>query len=929
MKRTACFIALTLLLRPGFSQVSVQRLLTENLVNPIGLDNPSPRFNWQLETADRNELQTAYEIRVSDRNNGGNGNARTADGKAMDGKERKGKAAGGKATVWNSGKILSGASIQVAYGGPRLLSGRKYFWQVRIWDNKGRVSAWSEPASWQMGLLKPADWKAQWIGPSPLDTGATSARSSPLFRTVFQSRANPVASATAYITAHGLYEARINGQRIGDACLTPGWTSYNKRLQYQVYDVTNLIRRGKNAIGVMLGSGWYRGYIGFESQKNFYGKDISLLFQLVIRYKNGRSDTLVSGPGWKSSTGAVRSAEIYNGETIDHRQEKEGWTLPDYDDAGWAGVRREDFPKDNLIATINEPIRKHETFPALKFITTPRKEQVIDFGQNLVGWVLVKIKGHAGDSIRLSHAEVLDREGNFYTDNLRAAKAQDVFILKGEGEEVFEPHFTFHGFRYIRIEGLSGPVDPKDFTAIALYSDMTKTGNFECSNPFVDQLQHNIQWGQRGNFLDVPTDCPQRDERLGWTGDAQVFSRTAAFNMGVENFFTKWLKDLTADQLPSGAVPFVIPNVLGKGTSAGWADVSTIIPWNLYLAYGDRRVLEEQYPSMKAWVEYIRGQAKDDLWNSGTHFGDWLFYRPFDDNDGRSAVTDKYLIAQCFYANSTQLLINAAAVLNKKDDSANYARLLQHIKDAFLHEYLTPNGRLVSGTQTAYTLALQFDMLPENLRKQAAERLVKNIQDYGYHLTTGFLGTPYLCHVLSRFGYTSVAYRLLLQDTYPSWLYPVMKGATTIWERWDGIRPDGSFQTPGMNSFNHYSYGAIGDWMYRVVAGLDTYEDGPGYRHSKIAPHPGGGLNSAAADLQTGYGPLRSHWRLEGSTLLLDLVVPANTHSTVYIPAPEGGRITESGQKLASIKEIGLTGVERGYLILDIGSGTYHFKVEE
>jgi alpha-L-rhamnosidase len=399
--------------------------------------------------------------------------------------------------------------------------------------------------------------------------------------------------------------------------------------------------------------------------------------------------------------------------------------------------------------------------------------------------------------------------------------------------------------------------------------------------------------------------------------------------MGVDNFFSKWLKDLAADQLSSGAVPFVIPNVLGKGTSAGWADVATIIPWNLYLAYGDRRVLEDQYPSMKAWVDYIRGQAKDDLWNTGTHFGDWLFYRPFDDNDGRSAVTDKYLIAQCFYANSTQLLINAASVLNKKEDSAGYARLLQHIKDAFVREYMTPDGRLVSGTQTAYVLALQFDMLPEALRKQAAERLVKNIQDYGYHLTTGFLGTPYLCHVLTRYGFTPVAYRLLLQDTYPSWLYPVKMGATTIWERWDGIRPDGSFETPGMNSFNHYSYGAIGDWMYRVVAGLDTYEDGPGYHHSRISPHPGGGLVFAAADLETGYGPLRSHWRLEGTTLLLDLVIPANTRSTIYIPAPEGGKITESGQNLASVKEIRLTGVERGYLILDIGSGSWHFKVEE
>jgi alpha-L-rhamnosidase len=907
MKKSICFLLLVILAtRQGISQINIHRLLTENLSDPIGLDSRSPRFSWQLTSGDRNVLQTDYEIRVMEQPD-----SRTA--------------------LWNSGKIHSGESVHVQYGGPELRSGKKYLWQVRIWDNRGRTTPWSEPASWQMGLLKPGDWKAQWISPGfPSANDADPSRPSPLLRTVYDHKAGrTVASATAYITAHGLYEAQINGHRIGDAFLTPGWTSYNKRLQYQVYDVTNLLVPGKNAIGVILGSGWYRGFIGFESQKDFYGKDISLLFQLVIKYKDGRSDTVASGPGWKSSTGAVRSAEIYNGETIDHRQEKEGWELPGYDDSQWTGVRREDYPKDNLVATINEPIRRHETFHALRMVTTPRHEQVIDFGQNLVGWVTVKIKGQKGDSIKISHAEVLDKEGNFYTENLRAAKSRDVFILNGNGEETFEPHFTFHGFRYIRIEGVSGKIDPADFTAVALYSDMQQTGSFECSNPLVNQLQHNIQWGQKGNFLDVPTDCPQRDERLGWTGDAQVFSRTAAYNMGVENFFTKWLKDLAADQLPSGAVPFVIPNVLGNGTSAGWADVSTIIPWNLYLAYGDLRVLEEQYPSMKAWVDFIRGQAKDDLWNSGNHFGDWLFYRPFDDNDGRSAVTDKYLIAQCFYAHSTQLLINTANVLGKKEDAEVYGVLLKKIKDAFLREYMTPDGKLVSGTQTAYVLALEFDMLPEQLRKQAAERLVKNIQDYNFHLTTGFLGTPYLCHVLSRFGHTAVGYRLLLQDTYPSWLYPVKMGATTIWERWDGIRPDSTFQTPGMNSFNHYSYGAIGDWMYRVVAGLDTYEDGPGYRHSKVAPHPGGNLTAVSADLETGYGMLSAHWTLAASALQLDVVIPANTRSTIYIPAPEGGRITESGRTIASVKEITFTGIERGYLILDIGSGSYHFKVED
>lgn len=900
-KRFQLLVALQLL---GFfctAQLTVRHLLTENLFDPIGLDTKIPRFSWQLDAPERNELQTAYEIRVS-------------------------KFSNGKTELWNSGKVLSGESVHVTYDGPAPASGRRYFWQVRVWDNRGRGSAWSTPAWWQTGLLDSADWMAKWIQPGYKEEAAE--RPSPLFRKEFATP-KKLRSATAYITAHGLYEAMINGRRIGDAFLTPGWTSYKKRLQYQVYDVTDLVRPGKNAIGVTLGSGWYRGFIAFQGQRNYYGSDISLLFQLVLSYTDGSTETISSDGSWKSSTGAIRSSEIYNGETVDAREEKTGWDQPGYDDSGWSGVETASFPMNNLIATYNEPVRKHETFAPVRIFTTPKGEKVIDFGQNLVGWVMLKVTGHAGDRITISHAEVLDKAGNFYTDNLRAARSQDIYILKGNGKETFEPHFTFHGFRYVRIEGYPGEITAENFTAAALYSDMQKTGEFSCSNPLIDQLQHNIQWGQQGNFLDIPTDCPQRDERLGWTGDAQVFSRTAAFNRGVENFFTKWLKDVAADQLPSGAVPFVIPNVIGTGTSAGWADVATIIPWNIYLAYGDRRVLEDQYPSMKAWVDYISGQSKVDLWNTGFHFGDWLFYRPFDDNDGLSAVTDKYLIAQCFYAHSTQLLIDAAGVLGRTADSAAYTTLLKKIKAAFLREYLTPNGRLVSGTQTAYVLSLQFDMLPDNLRKQAAQRLVQNIQDYGFHLTTGFLGTPYLCHVLSRFGFTSVAYRLLLQDTYPSWLYPVKMGATTIWERWDGIRPDSSFETPGMNSFNHYAYGAIGDWMYRVVAGIDTYTDDPGYHHSLIAPQPGGGLTSAGADLQTGYGKLSCHWRVYNDSLCIDLTIPANTLSTVSIPSPDGGRITEGNHPLAQVGDISVESVGRGYLEVRVGSGNYHFKVTQ
>jgi alpha-L-rhamnosidase len=894
------FTTLSLIVIAGISiaQVRVQGLMVESRTNPVGLDIAKPRFTWQLASDVRNVIQTAYEITVTD-----------ADQKV----------------VWNS-KVESDQSVFVPYGGPALQSGGKYFWKVRVWDNAAKASAWSEQASWQMALLNAADWKAKWI--SVANETDTVNRPSPLFRKTF-SAAKKVKSATAYITARGLYEAFINGKRVGDAYLTPGWTTYNKRIQYQQYDVTSLIQSGQNAIGVATGSGWYRGYIGFSRQKNFYGKEIALLFQLDITYTDGSKAQVISDTSWKTGTGSIVSSEIYHGETIDARKEPQGWSTTAFNDTGWAAVKEATAGTAQIIATYNEPIRKRESFKGLKLITTPKGEKVIDFGQNLTGWVQMKVQGNAGDKITLYHAEVLDKKGNFYTENLRPAKQQNVFVLKGGAEETFEPHFTFQGFRYIRIEGYPGDIKPENFTAYALYSDMRQTGTFTSSHALLNQLQKNIQWGQRGNFLDVPTDCPQRDERLGWTGDAQAFSRTATFNFGVNTFFSKWLKDLALDQV-EGNVPFVIPNVLPgrSGGSTGWADAATIIPWNLWLAYGDKKVLEDQFESMKAWVGYMERNSTNMLWNKGFHFGDWLFYRPFDDNDGRSAVTDKYLIAQCFFAHSSDLVAKTAKVLGKSEEEKKYNDLAKRVREAFVKEYVTPGGRLVSGTQTAYVLALNFDMLPEEMRAGVAQKLADNIRSYNNHLTTGFLGTPYLCHVLSRYGYDDVAFTLLMQETYPSWLYPVKMGATTIWERWDGIKPDSTFQTPGMNSFNHYAYGAIGDWMYRVVAGIDTQEDQPGYRSIIIKPTVGGSLTQVAADYLTNYGKVRSAWKIENGKLVLDIDIPANTSAVVYVPAaaPEG--VTEGGKPLASSRAIRVEGMKDKYLVVRVGSGKYSFATD-
>ena len=883
----------------SFAQITVQHLTVENQANPIGLGIDKPRFSWQLASPQRNVTQTAYEIQVM-----------------VD-----------KKSVWNSGKIASDASVFVEYAGTPLASNEPYRWQVRVWDNQGHTSGWAT-GTFLTALLHEADWKASWISSGlPADTVNGMV---PMFRKTF-STSKKIQSAIVSITSHGLYEAHINGKRVGNAYLTPGWTSYNNHLQFQTYDVTNLLASGKNAIGILLGSGWYRTRLGWENNQNFYGKETALLCQLAVIYADGSHETILSDGSWKTAPSDITYAEIYNGEVQDARLQRPGWSNATFDDAAWKNAAVRDYPKNALTASINEPIRQHETFKPVQVLTTPKGKTVLDFGQNLVGWVQVRTSGKTGTTITLSHVEMLDKFGDPYFENLRTAKAQATYTLSGKGVETLEPHFTFFGFRYVQVDGLTGPVNPGDFTAVALYSDMKPTGSFTCSNALVNQLQSNIQWGQRGNFLDVPTDCPQRDERLGWTGDAEVFSRTAAFNFNVDQFFTKWLIDVAADQAPDGAIPFVVPNILkgfaGRGVvgAAGWSDAGIIIPWTMYLAYGDRRIVEQQYPSMKAYLNYMRNAAKNDLWNTGFQFADWLSYR-VDDSKGmigmKSAITDNYLVAQCFYAYSAELMGKAARLLGKTDEAAEYDALLKRIRTAFQAEYMTTSGRLISETQTAYVLALQFDMLPEDLRPQAVTRLEENIKSYEYHLTTGFLGTPFLNHVLTRFGKTDVAYKLLLQDTYPSWLFPVKMGATTVWERWDSQKPDSTFQSPSMTSFNHYAYGAVGDWMYRSIAGLDTRETGAGYKEITIKPHLGGGLTFATASLKTNYGLLSSGWKLENGQLRMEIDVPANTSATVYFPTSNPAGILENGQLITAVK-----GDQENEVMTKIGSGKYVFTM--
>jgi alpha-L-rhamnosidase len=711
---------------------------------------------------------------------------------------------------------------------------------------------------------------------------------------------------------------------------TPGWTSYQKRLQYQTYDVTNLIKSGANAVGVTLGDGWYRGFIGFGGQRNFYGDHVALLLQIKVTYKGGREEIVGTDAKWKAGTGPVLMSEIYHGETYDARLEKPGWTNAGFADSQWSGVRVASYPKDNLIAPAGPPVKRIEELKPVKVFKTPTGETVADMGQNMVGWVRLKVQGAAGTTVTLRHAEVLDKAGDFYTANLRAAKETVQYTLKGGGLETYEPHFTFQGFRYVSVTGYPGEVTPESLTGIVIHSDMPRTSEFETSSEPINQLQHNIIWGQKGNFLDVPTDCPQRDERLGWTGDAQVFSRTAAFNMDVAGFFTKWLKDMAADQFDNGSVPHVVPNVLGNrpngppGGSAAWADAAVIIPWNMYLAYGDKRVLEEQYDSMARWVEYERGRAGDDyIWSGDPHFGDWLAFAT-NRADYPGATTSKDLIATAFFAHSTDLLQRAAQVLDKRKDAERYAELLARIKSAFCREFVTETGRVGEDTQTAYALALQFDLLPESLRAVAAKRLANEVRTRG-HLTTGFVGTPYLCHVLSRYGYLDEAYLLLNRDQYPSWLYPIKQGATTICERWDGQKPDGTFQDKSMNSFNHYAYGAIGDWMYRVMAGLEVDEATPGYKHILIQPQPGGGFTRVRVSHQTPYGRASSGWEIKNGEFFLAAEIPPNTRATVRLPKAQLANVKESGQSLVNGNGVKGARQEGNAVLVEVGSGTYRF----
>ena len=867
------------------AQVSVSDLKVNRLTDPVGVNGQSVSFSWILQSTARNCVQRSYELVLSKQNK----------------------------IVWKSGRVQSSQSIDVKCP-VELENDTRYEWKVRVADNHSNLSKWTT-ASFQTSLAN-AGWKAQWIGTSSIDR--------PVYFTKEFTLRKPVKRATAYITSHGIYEASISGKRVGEYYLTPGWTSYNKRLQYQTYDITELLDGNSVAVEVLVSPGWYCGGINYGkvSKRYRYGNDILLLMQINVEYKDGKKEIFSTDHSWKLHYGEVEFANIYDGERISHISEKKPLEVH---------VANLYQP---LIETWNEPIKKQPALQPVKKFNTPKGEFVVDMGQNMVGWEKIQLRGQRGDTIRVYHAEVLDKRGNFYTGNLRTAKATSTYVLSGNGVESFEPSHTFYGFRYLKIVGLKNKEDLVSVEGIPVCSGFDMQGEFLCSNDTINRLQKNIEWGMRGNFLDVPTDCPQRDERLGWTGDAQIFFRTASFLGRVDNFFRKWLADLSADQRESGGVPRVIPDTFlkmedGKEDTrrvgaTGWADCATIIPWNHYMAFADKSILESQWPSMVRWVDYMVNLSKDNgyVYNmKEDHYGDWLFWSKTHDHDGRSAVTSKHLCAQCFFINSINILCKAARVLGKKDALDYYTALSKKVTDAYLNEYVTPNGLISGDTQTAYALALSFDLLPDHMRKKAVDRLVKNIRSYKNHITTGFLGTSYICNVLTDYGRTDVAYDLLLQKTCPSWIYPISMGATTIWERWDSMLKDGSMHKNGMNSFNHYSYGAIGDWLYRSAVGIREIE--PGYKRLMIRPHAGGSFKWMQASTHTPYGKVFAKWEAEGNVIQrMKVTIPCNTVAEIYVPSPSLDGVSVDMEGLRPLDH------NDGYTHYSLGSGTYEFTIK-
>ncbi|SEG85582.1 alpha-L-rhamnosidase [Thermomonospora echinospora] len=902
-------------------------LTCEMLPTPLGLDEPSPRLSWKLRSARRGDTQTAYRLTMA-----------LSPGD-LDDPQR---------LLWDTGRRTAADGVLVPFDGPALHSTTRYHWRVQVWDADGapagRADSWFET-----GLLHADEWRAVWIGrdtqaPAVMDPPDDEDRTertrhllpcSHLRRSFDLGDLRPV-RARVYASARGVYELRLNGRRVGDAELAPGWTEYHRRVLYQTYDVGDLLEAGENVLGVVLADGWWSGFVGFDSRRQalHYGDAPQVIVQVLLEFADGSQRWIRTDENWRERSGAIRYADLLMGEYVDARDDLPGWDAPGYDDTGWHAAVVLDRATGVLRAAPDQPVRVTEDLPARSVVRRPGGHHIVDLGQNMVGRVRLTIRGaERGQRIRLRHAEMLQDE-ELYLDNLRTAEATDFYVAAGDPVEVFEPRFTFHGFRYVEVTGYPGDLRAEDVVGRVLHSDTPWTGEFACSDETVTRLQSNIRWSQRGNFVSIPTDCPQRDERLGWLADAQVFLPTACRNADVRAFFARWMRDVVDAQDADGAFPDVAPKLcVPREGAPAWGDGGVIIPWHLYRVYGDRRALERSYPAMAAWVDHIHRHNPDLVWRHhvGNHYGDWLQV---------DAQTPRDLLATAYFARSAQIVAQAAEVLGEHADTKRYGALHAAVRDTFVDAFVNTGtgadgdaagdeGRIVGGTQTGYLLALAFDLMPERLVPAAVRHLAADIEARDRHLTTGFVGVSLLCPVLAEHGHADLAYALLHQDTYPSWGHSIRHGATTIWERWDGWTGERGFQSPAMNSFNHYSLGSVGEWLYGGVAGIDQRPGSVAYRHLLLRPRIGGRLTWASARQETPLGAAACGWSLQPEAqpeeLHIEVTVPPGAVATLHIPTADPAGVREGRAELPGRAEIEVIDRLPGELVVDLASGTYHF----
>lgn len=892
--------------RPSAKELS----LNEGFENPLGFHDPTPLFSWKLPQG--TQKQNAYHIVVA--------SARDLLPNTPD--------------LWDTNKISSDRSLYVQYEGEPLSSRDKMYWQVRFWDENDNPSGWSEISEMELGLLQNEDWKAKWVG---LDTRKDSIKGKDgiILHTPQQLRkdfevSTDVVEAKLYVSAKGVFKGYLNGKAVSDEVMSPGWTPYHKRVESLTYDVTDWVQKGKNTIGFELASGWHFGRMLWN--KMIWGQQGSpqVLSQLELVYSDGTKQTIVSDESWKGNTdGPIRSAEIYDGETYDANHEIEGWSTPDFKYDTWEGVLTNEL-EDNIQI---RPKRHHSIkakimLPTQNIIYSKEKSAVIfDLEQNIVGVPKLKVPMKKGDTLKVRFSEMLDPDGSFYTDNYRSAKSTDYYIAAKNGTIEWHPTFTFHGFQYVELSGFDASKKPQKewVTGIVQYSDFDESGTFISSNEKLNRLQSNIVWGLRGNFFDIPTDCPQRDERLGWTGDAQVFTPTSIFNAQVHSFWTSWLQTLRESQFENGGIPFIAPDVLENNmVSSGWGDAAVIIPWDVYTRTGDTSVLEENFQMMKAWVAHHQSESENYI-SKMNSFGDWL--QPYQSEQNRNrGDTSKELIGTAFFAHAAHLTSKAAEVLGLDGEKETYQNLYKTVARAFENQFFEQDGAVKSGkaTQTAYLLALNFKLLPKHKEKQAKMQLLDKIKGADNHLRTGFLGTPLLPKVLDEMGNIDLMYDILFKETYPSWFYSINQGATTIWERWNSYSKSKGYNPQSMNSLNHYAYGAVGEWMYERIAGIKALE--PGYKKIRIAPVPGGGLKSAAALYDSPYGTVSSSWEVVDNTFILDAVVPPNTTALISIPSKGIPSVMVNGEKIKDGENAEILRGSEGIVTIKVLPGDYRIE---